>query len=187
MLNSSLTCSDHINAVVSKVYYVLRNLRRTASCTPLQTKLHLVRQLIIPIISYAETVYPSLDSASLHKLQVAFNFATRYVYCLRRRESVSRWSKEILGCTIEDYLKIRSCVFLFKLINTQTPPYLFEKLRFSQSNRCVTFILPSFKYTSSRRLFFISAVRLWNSLPMVIRKTSESSKFKSLVSIHLSS
>jgi len=187
VINSTLTCSDHINTVVSKIYYVLRNLRRTANCTPLKTKLHLVKQLIMPIISYAETVYPCLDSASMHKLQVAFNYATRYVYCLRRREGVSEWSREILGCTVEEYLKIRSCLFLFKLINTQNPPYLYEKLRLSQSNRCVTFILPSFQYASSRRLFFISAVRLWNSLPMAIKRTSEGSKFKSLVVNHFSS
>jgi len=184
VLNSSLTCADHINSVVSKIYYTLRNLRRSADFTPQETKLCLVKQLIMPFISYAETVYPCLDAASMHKLQVAFNSATRYVFRLSRFDHVSRWNTKVLGCSLENHFKIRNCIFLHKIIQTKTPPYLFDKLRFAVSSRSANLIIPKYKYTVSERLFFVNAIRLWNSLPVSIRSISESGKFKTLVTAY---
>ena len=181
VINSSLSSTDHVNATISQIYFTLRNLRRTAHFTPLKTKLLLVKQLILPTITYAEIVYSSLDSRSMHKLKVAFNFATRYVYNLKRFESVSDFVISILGCTVETYIKFRNCIFMHKLINTKSPVYLYNKLQLSQSNRSITLILPSFQYTESEKLFFINAARIWNSLPSLTRNISESSKFKTQV------
>jgi len=181
VINSSLSCKDHINSVISKIYFTLRNLRRTAHFTPLRTKQLLVKQLILPTITYAEIVYSSLDSRSLQKLKVAFNFAARYIYNLKRFESVSNYVTSILGCTIETYIKYRNCIFMHKLINSKSPAYLYNKLHFSQSNRNITLILPTFQYSESEKLFFINAARLWNSLPFITRNISESSGFRTQV------
>ena len=82
-INSSMTAVDHINSVVKRVYLTLRNLRLSAYYTPINTKKKLIRTLIIPIICYSEVVYSKLDAASMQKLNVAINNATRYVFGLR--------------------------------------------------------------------------------------------------------
>ena len=186
VVNTSLSCADHVNSLVSKIYFTLRNLRMTSEFTPTETKQHLVKQLIMPLINYSATVYSKLDSASLHKLQVAFNSATRYVYNIRKYDHLNSWKNKILGCSLESYLDIRNCIFLHKLILSKTPPYLFEKLRFSLSSRNNDLIIPKFYYQNSERCFFVNAARKWNSIPTSIREECESSKFKALISEHFS-
>lgn len=185
-VNTKLSCTDHVNQVIKKVYYTLRCLRLSAEFTPVETKKRLVKLLIMPIITYSVLVYSKLDSHSSHKLFVAFNNVTRYVFALRRFSHVSDVSKAILGCSITSYLDARNCIFLHKLIYSKTPPYLYNKLRFSVSNRSLNLILPKFNYLQSQRLFFINAIRLWNLLPNNIKNINRTSSFKHSILLHFS-
>ncbi|XP_017465500.1 PREDICTED: RNA-directed DNA polymerase from mobile element jockey-like [Rhagoletis zephyria] len=169
ILNSKLTCTDHINKVVSSVYAILCKLRVSATFTPLETRRKLVLQLIMPIITYSEVVYSKLDSISCHKLNVAFNNATRYVYGIGRYEHISACRTNILGCSLENYLAARNCIFIYKLTVFKIPAYLFEKLIPVRSQRHNSFIVPKLTYLASSRLFFINAVRVWNSLPETVK------------------
>lgn len=177
-INSSLSCVDHINNVISKIYHTLRNLRMTSPFTPTELKRKLVLQLIIPFISYAAEVYSQLDSHSLHKLQVSFNNVTRYVYGLNRFSSISAWRKMILGIDLVDYLRYRNLLFLHRLLTIKSPNYLYDKINFGQSTRCPIIVLPNFNYTNSARLFFVNSIRLWNNLPTHIRRISNAFSFK---------
>ena len=55
VLNSVLTPCDHVNNVVRRVYLTLRTLRLTVAYTPLKVRKRLALQLIMSIISFAET------------------------------------------------------------------------------------------------------------------------------------
>ena len=89
IINTSLSGSEHTNFIIRRVYGCLRKLWITASFTSTNTRLRLVKTLILPLITYAENVYCDSDSLSQRKLQVAFNDAVRYIYGLRRCEHVS--------------------------------------------------------------------------------------------------
>lgn len=173
-----MSCIDHINSVVKNIYLTLRNLRLSADFTPLKTKKKLVQTLIMPIVTYSEVVYSKLDSGSMHKLNVAFNNVTRYVYGLKRYDHISNWKKDILGCDIEGYLKARNCIFMFKILKNKIPNYLFEKLNLSRSPRSINLIIPSFNYLNSARLFFVNTARLWNSLPNILKNINSFHLFK---------
>ena len=168
-MNSSFSCVNHINAVVGKVYYTLRNLKLSQHYVPQETKLRLVKQLILPFVTYCSRVYCKPDSASLHKLQVALNFAARYVYDLQRYDDVSSYCKKILGCSLQNFLNANNLMFLHSLIYSQSPHYLFEKINFFSSNR-----INMQRY----RYFFVHAIREWNALPYHIREITERNAFK---------
>lgn len=187
VINRNLSCYNHVNLVIGRIYGCLRKLWLTASFTPIETRRKLVLTLIIPIITYAEVVYCSLDSLSQHKLQVAFNDAVRYVHGLRRYDRISVLSKNLLGCTLQQYLNARACIFLHKIIISKSPPYLFCKLKFSRSRRTFNINIPCFKYLNSSRLFFIHAIRLWNSLPLNIKGTLTTANYKIAIFSHFSS
>ena len=177
-LNSSLTAASHISQVTKSMYFVLRTLRRSAEFTPQETRRKLVLQLMVPLISYFAEVFCTLDAHSLNKLQMAVNCATRYVFGLRRFDRLGHHRNKILGCTVKCFLKYRSCVFLFKLIKSKSPEYLFDKLVFSQSSRTMNLIVPRCTYTASTRLFFTSTARAWNSLPRSLKNNVSVDKFK---------
>lgn len=178
VINRHLSCYNHINVVVGRVYGCLRKLWISASYTPLETRRRLVQSLIMPIIGYSEVVYSCLDSASFHKLQVAYNDAIRYIFKLRRFDHVSVYSKNFLGCTLQQYMNIRNCIFLHKIITSHSPPYLFAKLNFSRSRRTFNINTHHYNYLNSKRLFFVHAIRLWNELPLHIKGILNAKNFK---------
>jgi len=177
-INSRLDATDHVKNVVGKIYGVLRNLRLSAQFTPSETKMNLVRQLIVPFISYFVNVYCKLDSVCTHKLRVALNHSARYVFNLKRFDHVSVYSEAILGCDIITFFDSRNCLFLHKLILTKKPDYLYEKLVFGRSARCATLIPPKYKYLASSRLFYVGAIRTWNSLPVSVKVLEDMGQFK---------
>jgi len=154
IMNSKLDAVDHINYVISKIYFVLRNLRFSSDCIPQDTKIKLVKQLILPFIDYFANVYCSLDSSSYHKLNVALNNCTRYVYGLRRFDHIAGRTKNLLGCDLVNYLKVRNCVLLHKIIMTNQPSYLFEKLQFCRSTRNMNLVMPLRQVLTFKKIFF---------------------------------
>lgn len=177
-INSSLSCNDHINYIIGRIYGCLRKLWTCASFIPRDTKLKLMKTMLVPIITYTDVIYCKLDSVSKNKLQVAFNGMIRYVYGLRRYDHVSAYQNSILGCSLTQYLDARNCIFLHKIIYSKSPRYLYEKLQFTQSARIFNFIIQPFNYTNSSSLFFTYAIRLWNSLPEHIKRASGASQFR---------
>ena len=172
VLNSKLNAVDHIN-------YVLRNLRFSSDCLPRDTKIKLVKQLILPFVDYFANIYCNLDSSSLHKLNVALNNCTRYVYGLNRYDRIEGRLKNLLGCdSLVTYLNIRNSILLHKIIMTNQPPYLFEKLQFCRSTRNMNIVMPLSNFLNSRRLFFINAIKGWNSLPSSIKTMKDFGGFK---------
>ena len=165
VLNSTLTPCDHVNNVVKRIYYTLRTLRLSASYTPFEVRKRLALQLIMPIISYAETVYCKLDSASMHKLQVAFNHVTRYVFGVDNFDHISPWSKSLLGVSLQEYFDMRNCLFLHNLVYNRTPNYLYKKIEFLSCNRSKLISVRMHNYKNTSRHFFITTIRIWNGLP----------------------
>lgn len=178
IINRNLSCYNHVNYVVGRIYGCLRKLWLTADFTPVETRKRLVIALIVPLITYAEVVYSSLDSLSQRKLQVAFNDAVRYIYGLRRSDHISAYSRSVLGCSLTEYLSARNCIFLHTILKNKAPTYLFNKFIFARSQRSQHLLLPRFQYLNSSRLFFIHAVRLWNSLPVHIKRILNPDNFK---------
>lgn len=180
-LNRNLSCSNHINYIVGRIYGGLRKLWLSQAFTPLETRLKLLKTLIIPLICYAETVYCKLDSVSQNKLQVAFNNSVRYVYGLRRYDHITQYNFLALGCSLLQFLNARKLIFLQNLISTKKPAYLFEKLQFAQSQRTLNLIIPTYQYLNSSRLFFVCTTKLWNALPADIKRINCSKLFKNKI------
>jgi len=180
-LNQKLNCQDHINSVVCKMYAVVRKLWASSHFLPAETKLKVVKSLVVPIMSYSGLVYGNMDSASKQKLQLAINSAARYVFLQRKFDHISKYSERILNCDITNFFNVINLVFMHKLIYTQCPSYLYNKLTFARSSRTQNLIIPSFNYLVTSRTFFVSAIKLWNSLPPVIKTIQNQRLFKKAV------
>lgn len=185
-INSNLNCIDNTNNIIKKGYYVLRKLWHTARFIPQHVKMKVVRALIVPLITYSSVVYGRLDSMSLNKLQLLLNNSARFVFSKKKFDHISNESIQILNYSISNFLSIRNLFFLFKLIQSRQPMYLFEKLQFARSVRTCNLITPRFNYLPSSRMFFVNAIQLWNSLPTVIRSENNYIRFKLAVLNHFS-
>lgn len=175
--NTTLCWDDHIRTIIGKIYGCLRNLSLSQSYTPLNTKLMLAKSLLVPLITYCCEIFCCNSALINRKLQVSFNNITRYVYGLKRFDHVSAYAKNILGCSLDKYLDFCAIKYLHKILTTKQPHYLYLKLRFSQSHRSLSLILPRVTYQVSQRQFFVHAIRLWNALPLNVRRLYNANNF----------
>lgn len=132
----------------------------------------------MPGLFYGCELFGNCDSSSKRKLTVVFNNIVRYVYGLKRFDSISQFSTLLYGVSLQKLLNIKTLVFLHKIIYTQEPRYLYRKLEFNRSNRGKKIIPFTRQSLVSEWQFFIYAVRLWNSLPHNLQIISNANKFK---------
>lgn len=178
VLNRTLGCQDHVKMVSAKVYSILARLWRLSSCTPFSLRKRLVVTLCIPHLTYCTTALGSLDQASKRKVALVFNACIRYVYSIRKFDSVRLYEKAILGCTFENYCKYLWCVYLYKIIHHLCPSYLYVKLSFSSSLRTVNLNLPLNRTSALNFSFFVRGPSIWNALPPHIKLSTSLKIFK---------
>lgn len=184
MFNSQLTWSKHINVTIGRVYGMLRNLWAVQNSTPFEIRLLLAKTYLCPVLLFGCEIYAGCDSSDFSKLSVAFNSIARYVFNKNRRAHISPLSYSIYNMDLKNLLGFKSLVFLHKIIYTQQPSYLFNRLRFARSNRGNKLIQQRIKTLLSERQFFIYAIRLWNKLPPTIQNINNATKFrKHLISL----
>lgn len=185
VFNRTLSWDTHINTTIGKVYGGLRTLWATQRFLPITTKLMLAKTLLLPVLLYGCEIFFTTDYNSRRKLNVIYNNIARYIFNLKRRDHVSRFSKQISGCTFDNLLKYRSLCLLNGIIHTRQPDYLYDKLEFFQSRRSLMLIQPKYSCVPSERQFFVQVIRLWNSLPPSLRRIGNMNNFKPSLLMHL--
>lgn len=100
LINRQLTPTDHVDSVVNKIFCTLRKIWYSKDYLSNDIKLKLVRTLIVPIISYSETVYGNLNNENTLKIQNALNSCARFIFNKRKYDHILQFSDRILNCSI---------------------------------------------------------------------------------------
>lgn len=185
VFNQTLTWDDHINKSVGKMYGMLRNLYLTKDFLPLKIKQTIAKMYLTPVLFYGIEVFSDCSSASQRKLQVAFNNIARYIYNRRRTDHISDVTMKIFDMSLKSWTNYRVLILLQKIVYTQEPSYLYERIKFSSSRRTKNIVSFKYKYSCTMKQFFVYAVRIWNQLPHAIKAISSASKFKIALENHL--
>lgn len=124
---------------------------------------------------------PNVDINSLFKkLNIAFNCCIRYIFGLTRFSHISHLQNSILHCSLQQYYKNRSCLFLFKLLKYKTPNYLYLNIAKAASQRSLNCTIPPNVTSKYHNSIFVAGVSLYNSVPTKIKDlTIPDSSFKS--------
>lgn len=178
IFDKELRWNTHINAATGNTFAMLRILYQTQHLTPVHIRTLLAKTFIMPKLLYGCEIFSSCDSVGTRKLTAAFNAVIRYVYGLKRYDGTSQYSKSLYGVNFGDLLKIKTLIFLHKIIYTKEPEYLYRRLRFASSQRGKALI-----YTLRRSLisdwhFIVSAEHHWNSLPFSTQLIGNALQFK---------
>lgn len=176
-MDAKFSFSDHVNDLSSKVFSRLRSLWPNYFILSWQTRLTLVKTLILPLFTYCDTVYSTnLNAKSIRVIERAFAACVRFVFAIGRRDSIDDHVNRVLGCPIMDFLKYRSLVFMYKLLIKNAPEYLYEKIQ--SSTRSNLLILPRHTSSQYNKSFFVSAASRYNMLPNVVKLSSTIGTFK---------
>lgn len=164
IFNNTLTWKNQISKASGKVYGILRSLWSSQYYTPQKIRFVLAKSFILPTLLYGCEIFSGCDSADKAKLASVYKSVVRYVFGLRKYDSNSAFLNKIYGISFEDYLKYRTLLLVHKIIFTKEPIYLFERFKFTRSNRNNCLVPIIYNRLISERHFFVNGIRLWNSL-----------------------
>lgn len=181
IFNNTLTWSNHINSIVGATYGKLRALWATQSFTPQRIRLLLAKSQLMPSLLYGCELFSCCDSVSKRRLNVIFNNICRYVYGVRKHDHITTFSTLLYGVTLDNLFKTRALLLLQKILYSKCPPYLFDRIRLTRSNRGNMLIPLRHGTLVSDWQYYIYTIRLWNSLPHSIQTTSNPTRFKKLL------
>lgn len=126
---------------------------------------------VFPHFLYADVVFYGMSKKCSSKLNRCFNACVRYVFRLRKYDHLSSFSNRLIGCSLSIYLDFRVCWFIKQLLKTKSPAYLFNKLSFSFNFlENLRLIVRQNNSHCNNTSVFVKGIRLWNSLPLNIRK-----------------
>jgi hypothetical protein len=136
-----------------------------------------VHSLIVPKFLYSDVSDPV---AEFRRLELDFNACTRYVYGLRHFDHISKFSREILGCTLFEYLELRLAGFMHKIVIVGPPDYLSSRLVLGRPPRHRFLVIPNPVPGTSLRgdSALYRGIRLWNVLPSAARSSFSIGTFK---------
>lgn len=173
VIDSELRFVYHINLISSRLHYILRKLYCSNLCIPLAVRRKIVQAMIIPIFTYGIEIYTGTHGSNLKKLSLLFNRAVRYVYSLRRRDHISSYVQDFLGCSFNNFIKIRNLLLFYRTFKNGYPSGFLDRFRFSRSNRNKQILLPKLT-TTLDRAYFVRVAKLYNALPRVLKSFSNS-------------
>lgn len=179
VMNELLNWDDHINKVCQTVYTCLKKLYLVDSFLSPATRKKLIQSLIVPHFTYAAEIYSGCSASCKNRLNVCINSCIRFIYSLRRFDSLHNFRYALFGFGVEKFFCFRILLLLFKVILFQSPEYLFSSLKFSRFIRTKQLIIPFHSTNYMSQSFFIRAFRYWNVLPIYLKNRVTLKTFRS--------
>jgi len=165
-----------VNNVVKRVNG--SRLWTTANLIPIETRRRLILCLVLPLFLHCDVIFSKAQVGLENRLKLAFNSCARYVFNIKRSESISEPAKKIIGLPLNKYLSFRMCCQMYRIVSTQCPQYLYQKLHFGHSTCLAILHPPRHNLTSSANSFFVRGVTLWNHLQVSARRAQQERAFR---------
>ncbi|XP_038104855.1 uncharacterized protein LOC119765306 [Culex quinquefasciatus] len=177
IFRADLQWDDLIKQQCGKIYASLRTLYSCAAGAPVGTRLKLFKSLILPHFLFGEILHVNPSASDMDRLRISLNCCVRFVYGLNRYDHVSHLQANLLGCPLDHLYAHRSCIFLHKLINTHSPPALFQKLIPFRGRRLANLIIPRNNTATYASSLFVRGVVNWNMLPTEVKRSRTEAGF----------
>ncbi|KAI5747281.1 hypothetical protein M8J77_013016 [Diaphorina citri] len=187
-INNTMDWSDEVNNVRKKVFGALWSLRRLKKFLSQNTRKLLIKYYVLPLFEYCAPLLNGITQEESLRLQRAQNACVRFIFNVRKWEHITPYFNRLQWLKVENRRKLLTLFMIFKILSTQSPPYLYEKFRFRDSIRTrdtrthpLMLEKPKCRTESYRSSFLPYAVDLWNLIPYPILNSLSFLAFKTLL------
>ena len=146
--------------------------------------LTLTHSVISSKLDYCNVILFGLNSRLIENLQKVQNAAARLIFKLPKRSSVRDEIRRLHWLRVEQRFVYKILLTVYKRFYCTCPSFLYSLLEISDSE---TKSLECTYYNTKhgRRAFRYTAPRLWNKLPLKMRKVESLDTFKKKLKTHL--
>ena len=194
MLSSVILMSfkSHITDVCKSSFYHLRNISRIRKYLTREATEMVVHAFVTFKLDFCNSLLYGLPTFLIAKLQSVQNSAARLVCMTRTFDHITPTLIDLRWLPIRHRIVFKILLLVYKSLNAKAPSYLSDLLTYRRSSyslRSVSkgdLVEPSSKMrTYGDRSFAVCAPRLWNSLPLSIRRSSSVDIFKNVLKTYL--
>ena len=185
-----MSMDNHINSICQSAFYHLRNnaqISRHISFRNCETLIHAFK------IGHYNILLSGLKQDQVRKLQYVQNSATRLLTGTRKHEHITPVLRDLHWLPVHKRICFKILLMTFKCLNQLAPSYLSDLLihyrpsRTSQSSHKELLVQPRCHLkTYGERAFSFIAPKLWNALPLSIKRCNSAESFKSTLKTYLS-
>lgn len=184
-----LSWIPHVNEVSRKLFATVKSLKRLCNFLPIPTKVLIAQSLLLPILDYADTCFVNLNVEQVNKLERLQNLCIRFIFGLRKYDHVSEFRKKLKWLPIRLRRNTHILNLLYTILfNPTAPHYLKNRFEFLcnsherhlRSKENLTLKIPTYSTSFYSKSFTVEACRLWNSLPLSIKRAQTLETFKKL-------
>lgn len=186
-----LCCHDQVRKVCKSSFYFIRNIARIRRFLTDSATESVVHAFITSKLDYCNSLYYGLPKYLVKRLQYIQNCAARLVVKSRKFDHITPAFVKLHWLPVRFRIVFKILLIVYKCLNNMAPEYLADaiKLRKTRSLRSTT--MEYLEERKSRtvnygdRSFVVAGPKLWNGLPLHIRKSSSIGTFKTKLKTHL--
>ena len=199
LFDSKFSFTNHVNSVVKSSFTSLRDLHRIRHFLSYDVSIMVANALVSSRLDYCNSLFRSLSSKNITRLQNIQNCLARFVSGVSRFSHVSPILKSLHWLPVQQRIIFKTLLLTYKFLTTGKPKYFAPYLslytsavKTRRSNPEKMFLNVPF-YSSSvhkskvhfNKSFSYDAPKLWNDLPLEIRTAPTLSCFKRRLKTYL--
>lgn len=171
ILDDKLQFTQHINGLLPRAYLSLKLLYANRHCFDVGLRKLLCESLVLSLFNYGSVVYGNyLNVFNRRRIQRVQNACCRYIFGLRKYDHVSATLAQLNWLHMENRRRVLFLTFIHRIITTQSPLYLYDKLSKRQDFHSVnvrsraSFHVPRHRTALFQRCFSYCSATLYNRL-----------------------
>ena len=192
LMDANLTLASHVSSLSKAAHYHLRNLACIRKYLDVASAEKAVHAFVSSRLDYGNSLLFGIRKNSIQKMQKVQNAAAKLVTRKRKYDHVTPLLKHLHWLPVPLRIEFKLLVITYKCIHHIAPSYLSdmlhtrEEVRTTRSSDTLQLHVPktNLKYAGDRA-FCAAAPRLWNKLPVELRKVDSLEHFKTKLKTHL--
>lgn len=192
IIDNCLCMEQHVKKICSEANYHLRNISKIRKYLTQDSAEILVHAFIGSKLDYCNSILYGIPKKLICKLQRIQNTAARIVTLTRKYDSITPIMFKLHWLPVQFRIIFKLLLIVYKALNDKTPSYVSSLLSFRKFSRSLRIsdqellTEPMAKLrTYGDRAFSTAAPRLWNKLPLSIRKSASEDIFKKNLKTYL--
>jgi hypothetical protein len=192
IFDNELAMESHINQVIRKGHFHLRNLSAIRPCIDRDTANIAAHAFITSVLDYGNSLLYGVNKIHLNKLQRLQNNAARIVTGTRRFDHITPILKELHWLPVVARIEFKILLITWKALNKMAPGYITELIevkeqsRVTRSSSKLNLVVPITKLvTCGDRRFSKIAPMLWNQIPQDLKEKKKIESFKNNLKTYL--
>ena len=175
--DSQLLFSAQINIILRQSYRFISDIGRVRKFLTVSDIQSFVQAVIVSRLDNCNSLFYGIQESEISRLQRMQNSCARLIYGRRKHDHVTDLFRELHWLPVKQRIIFKILLFVFKIFLDICPKYLKECVQIIDNDSRTLFI-PRVKTVYGERAFSNSAPRLWNALPLPLRKSETVEYFK---------